>query len=352
MYSAPTEAFSFCVSGRTAYTRPREDLKRPRPSPEAMFRILRLFPLLFVFFFAPPPALPAPRGKLLLPPSTAVILDHIYSGRRDLALPEIRQLQQQAPNDPLGYLLEAENDWWQIWCEAAEFKYGMTMARHREKLRADQQYFDLTAKAYSLADASLHQHNSAEMHLYAGMADALAARLYSLRGEYRATARFGVRARESFLAALALDPSLADADTGLGLYNYYVSTLSTLAKVLRFFMGIPGGSKEEGIRQLQHAVQEGQLSSPLARFYLAINLLNYDQRYEDALQMVGPLVEQYPGNPMFQLLRGDLYAKLGRKQLAEASYRAAEAAAAQAPEAACQAKIKQLAGESLGTLKR
>lgn len=317
-----------------------------------MLRIVRLLPVLVVMLFAPLSALAAPPGKLVLPPDTTVILEHIYSGRRDLALPEIRQLQQQAPGDPLGYLLEAENEWWKVWCEAAEFKYGMTMARHREKLPADKQYLDRAAKAYSLADASLHQHNSAEMHLYAGMADALAARMYSLRGEYRATARVGVRARENFLAALALDPSLADADTGLGLYNYYVSTLSTLAKVLRFFMGIPGGSKEEGIRQLQHAVQEGQLSSSLARFYLAINLLNYDQRYEDALQVVAPLVERYPGNPMFQLLRGDLYAKLGRQQPAEASYRAAEAAAAQVPEAACQARIRQLAGEALGALKR
>jgi predicted negative regulator of RcsB-dependent stress response len=316
-----------------------------------MFRFLRLLSILFVFLFAPPRARPEPASKLAVPPGTSLILEHIYSGRRDLALPEIRQLQQHAAENPLGYLLEAENQWWKIWCGAAEFKYGMTMARHRDKLPADQQYLDLTTKAYSLAEVSLRQHDSAEMRLYAAMADALAARLYSLRGEYRATARVGVRARENFLAALALDPSLADADTGLGLYNYYVSTLSTLAKVLRFFMGIPGGSKEEGIRQLQHAIQEGQLSPPMARFYLAINLLNYDQRYEEALQVVGPLVEKYPGNSMFRLLKGDLYARLGRKQLAEASYGAAEAAAPQVPEAECQAKIKQLVGDSLRALK-
>jgi hypothetical protein len=315
-----------------------------------MFRFLRLLSIPLVFLFALPPARPEPARKLRVPPGTSLILEHIYSGRRDLALPEIRQLQQQAAENPLGYLLEAENQWWKIWCGAAEFKYGMTMARHRDKLPADQSYLDLTTKAYSLAEASLHQHDSAEMRLYAAMADALAARLYSLRGEYRATARVGVRARENFLGALALDPSLADADTGLGLYNYYVSTLSTLAKVLRFFMGIPGGSKEEGIRQLQHAIQEGQLSPPVARFYLAINLLNYDQRYEEALQVVGPLVEKYPGNPMFQLLKGDLNARLGRKQLAEASYGAAEVAAPQVPEAECQGKIKQLVGDSLRAL--
>jgi tetratricopeptide (TPR) repeat protein len=188
------------------------------------------------------------------------------------------------------------------------------------------------------------------MHLYAAMADALAARLYGLRAEYRTTARIGVRGRENFLTTLALDPSLADADTGLGLYNYYVDTLSTLAKVLRFFMGIPGGSKEEGLRQLQRAIHEGQLSPTLARFYLAYNLHNYEQRYEEALQVIGPLVDKYPENPVFQLVRGDLYAKLGRKQLAEACYRAAGAAAAHMPEEECRAKIGQLARQSLAAL--
>ncbi len=315
-----------------------------------MFRFSRSLIILFLFFVVPARALPEPHGKLSLPPETTAILDHIYSGRPDLALPEIRQLQQQAPDDPLGYLLEAEAKWWDIWCVSAEFKYGMTMARHRGKLAADQHYLDLAAKAYALAEASLRQHDSAQMHLYAAMADALAARLYGLRAEYRVTAHAGVRARANFLTALAMDSSLSDAYTGLGLYDYYADTLSTLARVLRFFMGIPGGSKEEGIRQLQRGIREGQLSRPLARFYLAINLQNYDQRYEEALQVIGPLVEEYPGNPLFQLVRGDLYAKLGRKRLAEACYHAALAAASQVPEEECRAKIRQLVGQSLAAL--
>ena len=315
-----------------------------------MFRFLRSLLLLFALTLLPSRAFPEPPGKLSLPPNLSTILDHIYSGRRDLALPEIRLLQQQNSGDPLGYLLEAEAEWWKMWCEAAEFKYGMTMARHREKVPADQKYLELTAKSYSLAEASIRQQDTGEMHLYAGMADALAARLYGLRGENRAAARAGVRARGNFLAALALDPSLADADLGLGLYNYYVDTLSTLARMLRFFMGIPGGNKEEGIRQLQRAIREGQLSPAAARFYLAIDLHNYDQRYEEALEVIGPLGDKYPENPIFQLARGDLYAKLGRKKLAEACYRAAGEAASQVPEAECREKIGQLVRQSLGAI--
>ncbi|MGB8324397.1 MAG: hypothetical protein WCE52_15675 [Candidatus Acidiferrum sp.] len=265
----------------------------------------------------------AATNKLTLPANTSTILQHIYSGRTDLAVPEARLLQQQNPNDPLGYIFEAEARWWKIWWGSAEFKYGMSMARHREKLAADQPYLELAAKAYLVATTNLARQESSEMHLYAGMADALAARLYGLRAEARNTAKFGVRARENLQRAIALNPQLADADFGLGLYNYYVDTLSAMARMLRFMMGIPGGSKEEGIRQLHVAIADGQLTPALARFYLAINLHNFDQRYEEALKVITPLVEQYPDNSIFRLAQGDLYAKLGRKQLALAAYHAA-----------------------------
>lgn len=287
----------------------------------------------------------AAAGKLSLPPGTDAILEHIYSGRGDLAIPEAQAMQREQPEHPLGYLLEAEARWWQIWCLSAEYKYGMSLPRHRSKAAGDQIYLEVVAKAEALAEASLAKHESAEMHLYAGMAGGLASRMYGLRAENRAGARVGVRAREHFLRALALDPSLADADMGLGLYNYYVDTLSAIARVLRFFMGIPGGSKEEGIRQLYRAIEHGQLTPVLARYYLAINLHIFDLKYEQALQVAMPLAEKYPENPIFRLVRGDLYGKLGRKELAIEDYRAA--AAVRSNDHGCQAKIQQLVKQSL-----
>jgi tetratricopeptide (TPR) repeat protein len=290
----------------------------------------------------------APAEKPSATPQVIAVLEKIYSFDLDGAREDAVRLEQERPEDPLGYLLEADAMWWKIWCMSAEFKYGMTFPRHRAKLAADRHYLELAAKVSSLAEAQIAEHETPAMQLYAGMGDALAARLYGLRGEGRNTARAAVRAREHFLRVTALDQQLADADFGLGLYNYYIDTLSAAARVLRFFMGIPGGSKRDGIRQLQHAIDEGVLTPAEARFYLAINLHNYDQQYARALEIIAPLVEKYPSNPLFQLARGDLYAKLGRRPQAVECYRAAAAATARDPE--CGNHVQELVRASLAAV--
>jgi tetratricopeptide (TPR) repeat protein len=298
--------------------------------------------------FLAPLAIPMRASNITLPSETPAILGKIYSFDLEEAVQAAKRMQQQRPNHPLGYLLEGEVLWWRIWCTSAEFKYGMSDARRRPKLEADQHYFELAARALSLTEAQLKQGESAELQFYAGMAEASSARLYALRGESRNAARAGVRGREHLLRAKALDPELADADFGLGLYHYYVDTLSGIARILRFFMGIPGGSKQEGIRLLEQAIAQGVLTPDLARFYLALNLHRYDQQYEQALNVLGPLVEKYPTNPLFQLARGDLYAKLGRKQQALDCYRAARASPIQ--DAECQTHVQRLVRASVAAL--
>ena len=299
-------------------------------------------------FLLVPLAIPTDASNITLPPETPAILYKIYSFDLDVAIETAKRMELERPNQPLGYLLETEALWWRIWCTSADFRYGMSDARRRPKLEVDRRYIELSARALSVAEAQIKQSESAEMQFYAGMAEASLARLYGLRAENRNAARSGVRAREHLLRAKSLDPDLADADLGLGLYNYYVDTLSGLARILRFFMGIPGGAKQDGVRLLEHAMAHGAVTSNVARFYLALNLHRYDQQYEKALSVLSPLVEKYPANPLFQLARGDLYAKLGRKQLALACYRAAGALPVQNSE--CRTRVQNLVHASIAAL--
>lgn len=287
--------------------------------------------------------------KLHLPLEAKESLRLLYNGEPDAAIQLARKLQASSPDHPLGYLLEANARWWKIYCASCEVKWGMIDAWKRPRLPEDNAYLALADRATQLAESRLAKSDSAEMRLYAGMGLLLRARLLGLRDDRRGTARAGVKAREHLLRAIQLDPGMADAYAGLGLYNYYADTLSTIAKILRFFMGIPGGDKKEGIRQLEIAMRAGELTAVEARVYLAKNLRNYDQKYERAAELLKPLVEQYPQNPIFRLLLGNMNAKLNRNVEAAASFRAAQKLAI--PDATCAARVQQLAQTALEALR-
>jgi tetratricopeptide (TPR) repeat protein len=186
-------------------------------------------------------------------------------------------------------------------------------------------------KIARLTQEQLAKSDTAEMHLYAGLGLALRARMDALRGENRAVAHAGVAARAEFLRALELDPHMADATGGLGLYNDYVDSLPGIVKFLRIFMGIPGGNKKEGIQQMQTAIEHGVLMPVEMRFYLAKNLRTYDLEYERAITIAEPLATSYPKNPVFQLLLGNLNAEMGRSEKGAEYFRAVNAIAAADP---------------------
>jgi hypothetical protein len=281
-----------------------------------------------------------PVHTIQLPAGVPQAIEQMYGGDPDAAMVTFRALQKSNPENPLGFLLEAEARWWKIYCEACEVKWGMVDAWKRGPLSGDDEYLALTSRGVELARAQATKRDSAEMHLYAGIGLALEARLHGLRYEKRATARAGVAARAEFLRALQMDPGLADADTGLGLYNYYVDTLSSFVKMLRVMMGIPGGNRAEGIRQLERGMKDGQLTAVEARFYLAKNLRTYDHDYSRGLKIAEPLVTRYPRNAVFWMLIGNLQMELGHKDQATAAFRTAENL--HIGDSACERRIHEL----------
>lgn len=289
-------------------------------------------------------------GKLNLPPEAREALRLIYSGDPGAAIEASRKMERQAPDHPLGYLLEANARWWEIYCDSLEVKWNLIDAWHRPKLPEDDSYFALGDKAAQLAEHHLQVAESAEMHVYLGMAWALKARLHGLRGEHRLTAREGVKARAQFLRAVELDPDMADAYTGIGLYNYLADALSSLTKMLRFFIGIPGGNKKEGIRQLEIGMNQGELTATEARFYLAKNLRNYEKQYQRGAELITPLASQFPKNAIFLLFLGDLHTRLSQNERAAALFHSAEEITVGKP--SCRARTESVARAALGMLKR
>ena len=180
-------------------------------------------------------------GRVQLPPEAAQAIEKMYGGDPDGAIAMLHTYESAHPDDPLPYTIEAEARWWKMFCDAAEIKWGMMDSQKRGKRPGDESYFAAADRAIQLAQAAIAKNDTSENHLYAGIGYALKTRLYGLRNENRTAAHNGVAARTEFLRALELDPNNADASVGIGFYNYYVDTLSPVVKLLRFFMGIPGG---------------------------------------------------------------------------------------------------------------
>jgi tetratricopeptide (TPR) repeat protein len=314
-------------------------------------RIFRVFlaGILAAYFAAVLFAAPARAEGITLPPEVLRAMDKIYGGDPDAAISAAHDYEEAHPDHPLGYLLEAEAIWWKRYCAACEIKYGMVDAWKRSKELDDPGYIALTDKVVRLAQAQLAISNTAEMHTYAGLGWALKVRVYALRAEYRNAARTAVNGRTEMLAALKLDPEMADATAALGIYNYYVDAVSPIVKLLRIFMGIPGGDKQTGIKQMEVGMNQGLFLAVDVRFVLARSLRTYDFKYEQALTVTEPLVSRYPHNPMFLLLAGNLNAELGRKDKAADYFRAALATSV--PDDACAARSRELANTFLATLK-
>ena len=139
----------------------------------------------------------------------------------------------------------------------------------------------------------------AEAWFYLGGAYAARVQWRVLRGEKLAAARDGKRIKEALEQALELDPSLDDAYFGLGMYKYYADVAPTAAKVLRFLLLLPGGDREEGLREMLRARERGRLLQGEADYQLHIIYLWYERQPGRALELLRRLQDRFSGNPVF-----------------------------------------------------
>ena len=185
----------------------------------------------------------------------------MMDGDLDGAVEVFQQIEQKDPDSPLGFVLEADATWWKIYYVSANLiDPDVFDVANMEATPYDSHFDDLDNVAIRKAEARIHLHQDlARSYLYEGFAYALRARLEGLHDRDLATARAGKKMRAHLLRALELDPSLTDAYLGVGIYNYFVDTLPGIVKFLSVFIGLPGGSRTEGLRQLQTLRGEGRI---------------------------------------------------------------------------------------------
>jgi hypothetical protein len=191
--------------------------------------------------------------------------------------------------------LQAVSTWWRIQIDPAN--------RGRDAL-FNQQARDAVKAAESWTE---RDPKNAESWFYLAGAYAPLVQWQVLRGERLAAARNGNRIREALEQALSLDPALADAYFGIGIYQYYADVASAGAKVLRWLLLLPGGDRVKGLQAIDRTRETGSLLRGEADFQRYIIDIWYEHKPMDAIAILKSLDSRYPANPIFLQRLAELY---------------------------------------------
>src|ERR1700761_8309583 len=151
-----------------------------------------------------------------------------------------------------------------------------------------------------LADAALQRNPNDSNALYCkAVTSGMQADWASLidRHEYGAF-KYSELASKYAKQALAINPTLYDANLAVGIENYM---LSLKAAPIRWFLGMAGAgtNKAEGVRLLKLTAEQGHYLAPFARLMLAVGELR-DGRVQQGKAILVGLSQEFPQNPLYQ----------------------------------------------------
>jgi hypothetical protein len=151
-----------------------------------------------------------------------------------------------------------------------------------------------------LADVALqHNPNDANAFYCKAVTSGMQADWASLidRREYGAF-KFSELASKYAKQALAISPTLYDANLAVGIENYM---LSLKAAPIRWILGMAGAgtNKAEGVRLLKLTAEQGHYLAPFARLMLAVGELR-DGHTQQGKAILVSLSQEFPQNTLYQ----------------------------------------------------
>jgi len=237
---------------------------------------------------------PARRSVPTLPPRHALrgedglvrAYEFILEARFDQVDAELRRACGPAPPEACN-VLEATALWWRIQLDPESRALDPAFSASVERaIRTTEEWTDRAS-------------DDAEAWFYLGGAYGARVQWRVLRGEKMSAARDGKRIKEAMDRAIALEPGLDDAYFGLGMYKYYADVAPAAARILRFLLLLPGGDREQGLREMLRARSRGRLIQGEADYQLHIIYLWYERQTRRAIELLHALQARYPGNPLY-----------------------------------------------------
>jgi hypothetical protein len=247
------------------------------------------------------------------------------------AIRDLSELEREHPKDPFtsNYLLAAE-----VFKELSRIgaldtetysseSFLTGRARRPLDIAARRRIFDLIARVELLCNARLQTDPDDTDALYArGVARGFRSTYMGMAEKsWLAAIRSALAARRDHERVLELDPSYVDAKMTVGIHNYIIGSLNWAGRAAVALVGVTG-NRQKGLDYLREVSRSQGTSRNDAALALSL-FLRREQRYPEALELVGRVSREYPRNFLLAVEYAHLLNAAGRGHEAIAKYRLA-----------------------------
>ncbi len=274
------------------------------------------------------PSIEAFHAKISNDATTRKGFEHFYNMEYDRSIHEFEQVVQAHPDDPfaINHLITGV-----MWKELYRIGALDSELYAKDSFLTSQQFppdpkvrarlKELIDRAQALEEQRLQRNPNDVDALYArGTTKGIRSTYMGLvEKSWLGALRNALAARRDHEHVLQLDPSYQDAKFVVGVHQYVVGSLNWAWKAAVAVVGV-SGSKSKGIQYLYEASNAGGETSVDAKIALSL-FLRREQRYKEAIELVGGLMHQYQRNYLVSLEHANLLNAAGHGPEAIAAYR-------------------------------
>ncbi|HET7205001.1 MAG TPA: tetratricopeptide repeat protein [Terriglobales bacterium] len=261
-------------------------------------------------------------------PLTTAGFDHFYNLEFDRAVDDFQRVLVKHPDDPfaINHVLTAVlfRELYRIGAlNTGEYTNNsfINAPHHEADTAVKAQIKALVGRALAAEQTRLHNDPKDVDALYARGVTRAQFATYTALVEHAwfSALRNAVGARRDHEKVLELSPDYVDAKLVVGAHNYVLGTLPWGVKVAASLVGF-SGNKQKGIAYLKEAAAGNGEASTDSKIVLIL-FLRREGRFEEALQIAGQLVDDFPRSSLLKLEEGNLLRAVGKPAEAAAIYR-------------------------------
>ncbi len=220
-------------------------------------------------------------------------INFVYDLDFERAQIEFEFLAQHYPSHPAGKFFLAMIDWWSILLNVDDESHDDAFVKKLDGV-------------IELCDSLLdNDDNDVVALFFKGGALGFRGRLRANRSSWIKAANDGRLALPIVQQAYKIAPDNKDILLGIGIYNYYASTIPERYPIVKPVMiFFPAGDKKKGIQQLWEASLNAEFAAIEAKYFLLQLHFTYERQYDTAYSLASSLLSAFPNNAIFHRYLG------------------------------------------------